>query len=78
MMLRTIILTRPIIILERMERPTNVVFDLRQRLTSGSRRARIDSDAVAIQEPFRNVDADGRVGRRRIDYERRIELHLQA
>src|SRR4051794_34871582 len=66
-----------VIVLEGVERAADVVFDSEQVLATRRRGARIDHRAVAVQEPFSDVDADSRVPGGLIDDERRIEIHLQ-
>src|SRR5205814_4799200 len=66
------------LILERMERALDVVFDLLARSTAISRSRRINHVTRCIQEPLADVEIHRGVFRRRINDERWIEAHLQT
>src|SRR3954470_12210358 len=66
-----------VVILKGMERASDVALDLKQVLTIGSGRGRIDHRAIGVGEPFSDVYADRRVPGRLVYDECRIELHLQ-
>src|SRR2546423_3477893 len=71
------ILAALVVVLERMERPANVVLDQRNVGATGRCRRWIDDGAVRIQEPLSDIDGNRGVPGCSIDDEGWIEVHLQ-
>ena len=71
------ILAALLVVFKSVERTSDITLDLLLLLAAGRRGRRVDYRSIGIYKPLSDIDADGRVLRRLIDDERRIEFHFQ-